>query len=408
MRRSLLWILAAAPLFVASSWFSGGGARADDGDGGDAPAAPAPAGPGTVLDFPSWNLKWKVPASPEWKHQVAANEKDGDHLADFGLRLPGIKEPPPPGMPESDKVPMEGECVIHLHVNKAPAGKVPFELLSDANIQHELGEKNFDKYEMQRTQVMNDVTVGNWKGAAIQLVGTQGDGHRFLRIYLLQLRGLQYQWDVVMDGERNVDKVFKGALNDLLQGVEFPDTKEGIRGPVAASGVPDDVVSRGTPGDGKEETFSGISAKRPKEWHEIDGVQGERGHQFSWELRAPDDSSYQFLTLRVLPEADLMQQKIKFEDLVQSRESVWNQNVSEPVTVSKGKTAWFDSKFGLAKGVGYRFTGTFHDTPFVETGWVVKSHGLAFVIYHQYGGKDAEKAADKAAKAVDHYFRFEK
>jgi hypothetical protein len=370
--------------------------------GGDSGAAEPPKQEGNVFLFEKRNFRWTLPQGPEWKVALIG----GDKVMELQTVLPGVKEPPRPGMQPDETPAKPAKLTVHMFHVAAKPGGLPEPTVRSPDQQQQMTDKNFDKVDTSKTQVKGDQAVGNHRGSAVQFAGTNGDAYRYMRVYIVHLRGEQFQWTMFMDGDRNVDDVLQPVVKELFQGVEFLETKEGVRGPVALVGVPHWVLPRGEPGDGKEASYAGFSAKRPKDWHKLEVQNPDRGHQLTWEHRSPDGSSYQVLQITALRAEDLGDNKIKDEDLVTKRETYWRQNVDDPVTVAKGKDPWFPANFDKAKGVGYRFSGTWLGVPYVEHGWVVKNKSLMYQIRHQYGGADAEKAAEKAAKAADKFVKF--
>jgi hypothetical protein len=366
-----------------------------------------PVREGAGVSLPHWNLRWNVPEGTSFHYAVATKDEKEPGLM---VRLESRKTPAK--KEGSPKEPVEGTCRIDLSVRKDQGGATANEILNNPNVQMQLEKDVFSEYRLDatRTQLLKDTPIGNWRGAAIQMVGVKEGSVRFFRLYVALLKGSLYQWGVVMEGDADVDDLFKEEIKQMIGGVEFLDTAEPVRGPFAVPGVPHDVATRGKPGDGKEIRYGGFGAKRPKELNAIDITPGttENGFQLGWETRSDDGKAYLYFDVVSIKEQELKQAKLGLEDLVKNRESNWRQDFPGGTTVTKGKNAWFPDTFARLKGLGYRFTGSKNDVPYVETGWFVEGKSLIYGFRLQYGGTDAEKTLEKIAKAIEKAIKIDK
>jgi hypothetical protein len=372
--------------------------------------ATGPKREGSTVTFPTWNFSWTLPEGGPW--QITGVTPDESGKGPVGLkvaaRIPAPKpEKPPEGEPERPA--SDAQCEVLLLMREADGGILPHEILQRDQLQANIAANVFDKADVRDRRTEKDVAIGNLRGAAMRMAGTKDDRPKFHRMYIAHLRGKHYQWEAHIVGDKHADTVASEALKALMAGVRFLDTSEPVRGPWAVEGVPHAVVAHAA-APAASEIRVGFRFKPPKDVQEVDVKenQGVAGLQAALESRSPDGKAYLFVDVSARKEATMASTKQTPEMLVQERKGKWESEATDPVTAVKGKDVHFDASFASAKGIGYRFTGTFQGTPVVEKGFVVKGKAHVFWVRQQFVGADAEKTMAPVAKAIEKAIKFDK
>jgi hypothetical protein len=370
--------------------------------------AGGPRREGNRLVFPSHNLEWAIPeGSPfRWTASTADETKFGVQVI-AEARAPVVGDAPAGG---GAPAPTENICRLTLQILEAGAGFTPRLWVESPDSQDELA-KAFDRVDINKTKIVREIDIGNTSGVALQMAGAvKGGAIGFLRVYLVMVRGKVYVFEANMQGTKDADDAFREPLKALLAAARFPNLQEPVRGPLAISGIGALGKVRGFgAGEEREGTGPGYTTRKPKELSEInhDPQAVPTEFKFAWEWRSADEQHYFYFDLSSYKAADMQGSRVTEQDFVKTRESQWREHAgSSAVVTGKGKENWSKAEFARAKGIGYRFTGDLDGAPFVERGYIVRHKQSVYWVRLQFGGKDAEKALDKMAKAVEKALKF--
>jgi hypothetical protein len=365
---------------------------------------------GDTVTFPTWNVSWTLPKDGPWRiARVSDDESTGKRVGMIvAARLPAYKpEKPPEGEPETEGV--DPTCEVHLVTHKADVGMLPEKLLEIDKILAGIAKNTFDKVNIGDRRVEKDAPIGNIRGAGMQNRGMKNEKVRIHRFYVAHMKGIHYQVEVFLDGDKHADKVFNEPLKVLMSGIKVLDTAENVRGPWVIEGVPHSVLPH-DPVKTANEIRLGFKFKAPKDVHEVDVKKdhGQPGLQLSVEAWAPDGKTYVFTDVIARKESTKAESLMTPESIVQQRKSTWETEATDPVTITKGKSAHFDGSYAGAKGVGYRFTGTFRGVAVVEKGFVVRGKNHLYWVRQQFIGPDAEKTMAPVAKSIEKAIKLDK
>jgi hypothetical protein len=406
LRRGYRLIKGAGPVEAAPPAGSGG---LPVDEGGDGAAADAGAGPkqkdgGRTFVFDKRNFEWTLPEGTPWAWEGVTVDQSRDGVM-ARVRMRTTVKAKEEGKPDEQYE----SLVVLLAVKQRPGFDAEATALSP-EVQKQLGEDLFDEVTHGRTQMERDVAIGNVRGSAVQMGGKKGGEVQFARVYLLGLRGTQYQINALMAGGSRAGTELNGFVTKLIGGIKFFETQDIVRGPFAVSGVPPHVSNRGH-GEGKEKDVVGLgfTVEKPKEMTEIDYDPGraDPSLRMALEHHTKDGQAYLYFDVQTFDAAQVMRGQKKEEGFVTDRESQWRQVFTDEVqTVDKGKDPWRKDTFAREKGVGYTFRGKQDGVPYVEEGYVFKHKQQFFWVRFQYGGEGAEKKLSKLAKAVARKFEF--
>lgn len=378
--------------------------------GGDVPDSEAfpPGGPkqeGRTVVFPSHNLRWTLPeGSPFAWRGAAENEKkpEGGRL----LQARAIQE----RKPEKEGEPDRTACLVTLFVGDLEPGVTAEALVNSPGIQSQISQGIFEgKHDASKTKVDAERKVGNHTGGSLMMAGARDKVVTYFILIFVTLKNTRYEWQVRLEGGRDVLQTWGKPLGALMDGVEFPDTKESVRGPVAVEAVRSHNMPRGHSADKETETpAAGIQAKKPKGLYAVPYEGGADPQlRLAWEARSADGQAYIYFDVHGYPLNQQGQKNLTAEEVITQRESQWKTNAGDDaITITKGKVPHFKAAFGGADGLGYRFTGSLAGHPFVEQGWVVSSKNNLLWLRVQFGGAGAEKTMDAQWKAIKKGIKF--
>jgi hypothetical protein len=248
-----------------------------------------------------------------------------------------------------------------------------------------------------------DRKVGNYRGGSFSLSSVDAGTYRDFTMLIVILKETIYVFEVMLVGGKDLRQTLGQPLGALLGGVEFVDTKEHVMGPLAVDGVLAHNAPRGRFADQERDlTVPGFTGKKPKGVAEVDfRPEADPALRAAFEARAPDGQTYLYFDVHAYDAANMMRADKKPEDIVKAREGEWkSSNATDPVTITKGKMAWFDATFAGEKGIGYHFTGTSGGFPFIEYGWVFKAKSNYMWVRMQFAGEGAEKTMEAHAKVL--------
>jgi hypothetical protein len=383
---------------------SAGGEEAGSALGGDFAEGSGlpPKGPkleGRTLVFPSQNLRWTPPEDSPFAWSGFAQDESvaqGD-LVQARARSPRTVK--------KDHEPAVNAARVTLRVYPRLPGYAPEEHLNGAPIKEAIADQIFrGKVESSRTRVEPSVPVGNVRGSVLLMAGMLTENVvGYFMIIATAVRDKRYEWQILMEGGNDALDAFRRDVFALVQGVEFPDTTEGVYGPVGVDPVPPHGFPRGVNAQ-RELRVPGtdFEARKPAGLAEIEvHTEADPNVKFAWEARSADGRTYLFFDMRAYDLRDVQSARKDLEDFVKEREPKWRTTAgTDAKTVTRGRDPWFRSSWGSSKGLGWRFTGSFRDEPFVEEGWVIRGRSSVFVLRVQFGGTNAEKAMDRTWKAI--------
>lgn len=376
----------------------------DDADGGESGGAPTREG--RTLVFPSHNLKWTLPEGSPFRW-TSITPDEGIKEGMLCRAEAQIERPPKENA--KDQGPRVNAARVILSVAPQGEGWTPEGCVKSPGVHANIEENVFDKVDYGRMKIVEELPVGDHTGAALQMVGTKDGRVRYFRLYAVGLKGERYVWEVLLEGDGSVDDDFKRPVKNLLDGVEFIDKTTWIRGPLAVPGVPSHDRERGSDvGKAKDVQSMGFKVTKPEEMAIISFKPENTGGnlRLAWEMRTEDKQAYFYFDVQTWSERSLQRQRNPYEEMVRQREGQWKEHAGSPDTIAKGKTAWFKSKFGRGKGLGYEFTGYLDDAPFIEYGFIVKYKKYVYWIRFQFGGENAEKIFSKTFRALKKALKF--
>ncbi len=379
------------------------------GDLGSGPQLPegGPELDGNTYKFDAMNFHWTVPAGSPFKIDTVTKD---------------AKTPPQKG---SDRlmigfVARKGEeegsdhAIVMLVLGSSQERALPKEIASNANVQNGLGKQFFDRVDFGRTQVMENVKIGNYEGAALEMVGTkQGRDENqpadivTIRFYWVRLKNLFYEFRTIIQGGRAAAATLTPAVDNMMGGIEFLDTVEAVLGPVGIPSVaPSNLVHADGLGEEKDLTSVGFTAKKPDFMAalDFDPQHGTPNLRLAWEARSKDKQKYLYYDVQSFPYDPGMKDPEK--QLVEQREGAWLQLVESPQTKGRGDEVSHKDRLGRAKGLGYEFTGTFAGNPFKEIGWAVRYKKYLYLVRIQLGGDKAEDEFKKEIRKLERCLDF--
>lgn len=377
------------------------------GDVPDSDAFP-PGGPkleGRTVVFASHNLRWTLPeGSPFAWRGAAEDEKKPANGRLIAARAEQERKA------EKEGEPTRTACAVTLFVGSLEPGVTAEVLVNNPGIQSQISQAMFDgKHDVSKTKVDAERKVGNHTGASVMMAGAQDKVVTYFIIIFVTLKNTRYEWQVRLDGGKEVLQTWGKALGALIDGIEFPDTKEAVRGPVAVDAVRSHNTQRGHSGDKElDAPAGGMQARKPKGLFAVPFESGaDPAQRFAWEGRSSDGQAYLYFDVHSWKLNQLNQKNTTPEEVIATRESQWKTSAGDDaVTVTKGKSPGAKANFNGADGLGYRFTGSLAGHPFVEQGWVVSSKNNLFWLRVQYGGAAAEKAMEPLFKAIKKNIKF--
>lgn len=383
------------PTFKAEDPLPSGPGRSDFPTGG-------PKQEGRAAVFPSHNLRWTLPeGSPfGWQNATDDEKKGEQRLIQAVARLERKAE--------GEGEPTESRAVVTLYVRPLQPGVTAEGVANNPANQENFTKSIFEgKIDSSRTRVDPSRKVGNHTGASLMLAGGENKTVRVFVLMVVTLKQVMYDWQVVMMGGKDVQRVWGEHVAALFNAVEFPDTVEPVAGPLAVDGVGPFGGARGHSLEKEiDRPLPGASAKKPKGVAEIPLEGGDPATRLTWEARSADGKAYLWFDVRGWSMTEQAVARRKLEDWVSDREGQWKAGAGSDALTGKGKQAWSDGSFGTAKGLTYRFTGSLREHPFVEQGWVVKAKGSVLFFRVQFGGANAEKTMDSLFKAMKKGVKF--
>lgn len=387
---------AGEPKFSAEDPLAGGPERTEFPTGG-------PKQEGRTAVFPTHNLRWTLPEGGPfgWQNATDDEKKPEQRLIQAAGRQPRKSEGP--GDPD------ETRCIASCFVHPLQPG-VTAEMVVQNPANQELFTKNIfgGKIDSARTKIDGSRKVGNYTGASLMLAGGEDKTVKVFVLLVVTLKQTMYEFQVLMQGGKDVMRTWGEPVAALFNGIEFPDTSEPVAGPIAVDGIGPFGGARGHSLDKEvERPIPGATAKKPKGVAEIPVEGNDPTLRLSWEARSADGQAYFWFDIRSWANTDRAVQQRKLEDWVVDRESQWKAGAGSDAFVGKGKQSWTDGSFGSAKGVTYRYTGSLREVPFVEQGWVVKGKNGVLFLRAQFGGANAEKTMDGVFKAVKKGIKFQ-
>jgi hypothetical protein len=364
--------------------------------------------------FDAQNIKWTLPEGTPFEWTSVSR----DQGIEEGMLIRAQARKEIPAADDKEAKQEFNEALVSLYVGPQPAGWTPKALVNAPNFQSSIEQNAFDKVDYGRMKIIEELPVGNMKGAALQMVGSKevevgGETQnkvRVFRVYAVGLKGRRYVWEVILTGDGMVDDVFKKPLKALMDGVEFIDTFVWARGPLAIPGVASHSQDRGSYADEEKEfILMGFEAEKPKGLSHLSFESANTGGnlRLAWEKRSDDKTAYLYFDVQSWPQKEVREVRDWDVGKVKEREGQWLEHASSPSTVSKGKEPWFKSRFSKGRGLGYEFTGYLGELPYTEYGYVVEYKKYVYIIRIQLGGKDAEKIFSKDLKALKKSLKFQ-